>query len=201
MDFLKEILGDELYNQVAEKINAHNGNAENKDKQIKIGNLGGGDYVSKAKHEALQALHDGKVSELETANTLIADLKKSAKGDEALQSKVSTYETQVAQLQEQLRQTQIDSGLKIAFLKAGADDIDYLTYKAKNNGDPLELGEDGKIKGVDNLLSSLKTHFPGQFKKADSGFKVDPLPLPKGDPGKAEPTSLAEALRMQYENK
>lgn len=195
MDFLKEILGEELFKQVAEKINAHNGNEANKDKQIKIGNLGGGDYVGKAKHEALQALFDGKVTELETANTLIADLKKSAKGDEALQGKVTAYETQVAQLQEQLKQTQIDSGLKIAFLEAGASDIDYLTFKAKSGDKALELAEDGKIKGVDDLISGLKTQFPNQFKKADGGIKVEPNPLPKGEPGGM---TKADFMRKPY---
>lgn len=29
MEFLKEVLGEELYNQMAEKINAHNGNEAN----------------------------------------------------------------------------------------------------------------------------------------------------------------------------
>lgn len=42
MEFLKEILGEELFNQVASKINEHNGNEANKDKQIKVANLGSG---------------------------------------------------------------------------------------------------------------------------------------------------------------
>ena len=33
MEFLKEILGEELYKQFEEKINAHNGDEANKDKQ------------------------------------------------------------------------------------------------------------------------------------------------------------------------
>lgn len=202
MDFLKEILGEELFAQVAEKINAHNGNEANKDKQIKLANLGGGDYVSKAKHDALQALFDGKSTELDTANTLIADLKKNAKGDEALQGKVTAYETQVAQLQAQLKDTQIESGLRIAFMEAGGTDIDYLIYKAKtaNDGKPLELGEDGKIKGVDDIVSGLKTSSPAHFKKA-SGVKVEENPLPSGGKREEAPQTLADALRMQYENK
>lgn len=193
MDFLKEILGEELFAQFAEKINAHNGNEANKDKQIKVANLGGGDYVSKAKHDALQALHDGKVTELETANNLIADLKKTAKGDEALQGKVTAYETQVAQLQAQLIQTQIDSGLKIAFMEAGGTDIDYLIWKAKQ-GKTLELGEDGKIKSIDDLISGLKTSDPNHFKKADV-VKVEENPLPNG---KAGGMTRAEFMRKPY---
>lgn len=201
MDFLKEILGEELFAQVAEKINAHNGNEANKDKQIKVANLGGGDYVSKAKHDALQALFDSKDQELTAANGLIEGFKKSAKGNEELQGQITTYQDQVKQLQAQLVQTQIDSGLKIAFMEAGGTDIDFLIWKAKqgNDGKPLELGEDGKIKGIDDLISGLKTSAPNHFKKA-GGVKVEENPLPSGNGSKEAPQTLADALRMQYEN-
>ena len=62
MEFLKQILGEELYAKVAEKVNAFNGNEANKDKQIKIANLGTGEYIGKGKYDALQALLDGKTN-------------------------------------------------------------------------------------------------------------------------------------------
>ena len=202
MDFLKEILGEELFAQFAEKINAYNGNEANKDKQIKLANLGGGEYVSKAKHDALQALFDSKDQELTAANGLIEGFKKSAKGNEELQGQITTYQDQVKQLQEQLKQTQIDSGLKIAFMEAGGTDIDFLIWKAKqgNDGKPLELGEDGKIKGIDDLIGGLKTSAPNHFKKA-GGVKVEENPLPAGGKREEAPETLADAIRMQYENK
>lgn len=203
MEFLKEILGDDLYNQIAEKINAHNGNEANKDKQIKIGNLGTGEYVSRGKHDALQALFDGQKTELESANGLIAELKKGTKGNEELQGKISGYETQVADLQKQLQETKTKSAVKVALLSEKAIDIDYLTYKLneklKAEGKTLELDENEKIKGWDDLLSGLKTQHPTQFETAKNS-KVDPNPLPDGDQRKTEPQSLADALRMQYEN-
>lgn len=203
MEFLKEILGDDLYNQIAEKINAHNGNEANKDKQIKIGNLGTGEYVSRGKHDALQALFDGQKTELESANGLIAELKKGTKGNEELQGKISGYETQVDDLQKQLQETKTKSAVKVALLSEKAIDIDYLTYKLYENlkaeGKTLELDENEKIKGWDDLLSGLKTQHPTQFETAKNS-KVDPNPLPDGDQRKTEPQSLADALRMQYEN-
>ena len=201
MDFLKEILGEELFQQVSEKVNAHNGNEANKDKQVKVANLAGGDYVSKAKHDALQALLDGKVTELDTANGLIADLKKSVKGDEALQGKVTTYETQVAQLQEQLRQTQIDSELKIEMLAAGAksDDIDYLIYKLNSKGEKLELGDDGHIKGVTEMIEGLKVQHPSQF-DAKVKVKVDPMRLPETN-DKETGLTKEEFNRMGYKSR
>lgn len=201
MDFLKGILGEELFAQFAEKINAHNGNEANKDKQIKIANLGGGEYVSKAKHDALQALFDSKDQELTAANGLIEGFKKSQKDNEAVQGQITAYQDQVSQLQAQLKQTQIDSGLKIALMEAGGNELDFLIWKIKNDaGKPLELGEDGKIKGIDDLISGLKTSAPNHFKKA-GGVKVEENPLPSGKERVDEPQTLADAIRMQNENK
>ena len=203
MDFLKEILGEELFNQVTEKINAHNGDEANKDKQVKIGNLGGGEYVGKAKHDALQQLLDGKTSELDKANTLIADLKKSAKGDEGLQQKVTDYETQVATLQAENARIKTVNAFKFDLLEAKAVDIDYLLFKAeeklKAEGKTLELDESGKVKGIDDLISGLKTQFPTQF-EAGSKLKVEPNPLPK--PGTDLPTVTKEDFaKMGYDSR
>lgn len=68
MEFLKEILGESLYAQLEQALNAYNGNEANKDKQVKLANLAGGEYVGKGKYDALQTLLDGKTAELETAN-------------------------------------------------------------------------------------------------------------------------------------
>lgn len=201
MEFLKEILGEELYNQFIEKVNAYNGDEAHKDKQIKLANLGGGEYVSKAKHDALQALLDGKETELSTANGLIEELKKGTKGNEELQGKITGYETQVSQLQEQLKQTQLESAVKVALLAAHANDLDYMTFKLKNAGE-LELDDKGNVKGIDDMIKNLKTQYPNQF-DADGGKGggVEPNPLPGGGGGhETEPKTLAEALAMQYEN-
>lgn len=182
MEFLKEILGEALFNQVAEKINAHNGNEANKEKQIKIANLGGGEYVGKAKHDALQAQFESRGQELTNANNLIAELQKAAKGDEALQQKVTEYQNQAVQLQQKLNDTLIDSGLRIAFMEAGGIDIDYLIYKAKNGEKKPELGEDQKIKGIEDIVSGLKTSSPNQFESGTGGRKVlGGKGLPGGD--------------------
>lgn len=202
MDFLKEILGEELYSQVAEKINAHNGAEANKDHQIKLADLGSGEYVGKAKYDALQALLDGKGAELDQANNLIGELKKASKGDATLQSKITDYEGQIQTLQQQLAQTQVESALKISLLEAGGADIDYLMFKAqhRDGGKPLELGEDGKIKGVDDLISGLKTQCPAQFKQSKpSGVKVEANPLPGSKP--APTLTKEEFSKMGYQSR
>ena len=151
MNFLKEILGEELYSQVESKVNEYNGNEANKDKQIKIGNLGTGEYVGKGKYDALQELVNGKETELKSANDLIAELKKGTKGNEELQKKIGDYDVQVAELQSQLQETKIKSALKVALLSEKAVDVDYLTFKLneklKEKGEAIEHDENENIKG------------------------------------------------------
>lgn len=207
MEFLKEILGDDLYKQIEEKVNAHNGNEANKDKQIKIANLGGGEYVGKGKHdseiEKLNGLLSGKETELETANKLIADLQKATKGNEEMQGKFTDYQNQVAQLQAQLAETKIKAALKVALLSEKAMDIDYMTFKVneklKGEGKSLELDENENIKGWDDLLSGLKTQFPTQFEKAN-GVEIDANPLATTDNNRFGVTK-EEFAKMGYQSR
>ena len=203
MEFLRAVLGDELYKQIESKINEYNGNEANKDKQVKIANLSSGEYVSKGKYDGLSEQLTGKQSELDKANGLIAELQKATKGNEDLQGKISTYETQVADLQAQLTENKLKSAIKVALLSEKAVDVDYLTFKLneklKEKGEKLELDENDNIKGWDSQLEGLKTQFPTMF-EAGQKKKIDENKLPDGDPdSKTEPKSLEEALRMQYE--
>lgn len=179
MEFLKEILGEELFNQLTEKINAHNGDEANKEKQIKIANLASGEYVGKGKYDALQEALNGKDTELTNANNLIAELKKASKADEGMQQKIAEYEKENERLQAELQDTKVKSAIKVALLSEKAVDVDYLTFKLneklKEDGKSLDLDENDNIKGWDNMLSGLKTQFPTMFETSDAnngGFRV-----------------------------
>lgn len=124
----------------------------------------------------LKTDHDGKLAELTEAQNLIAELKKSTKGQEDLQGKITAYETQVAQLQAELEQTKLDAAIKVELLSSKALDVDYLTFKLKEKGE-LALDESGKIKGWDDKIAALKTQFPTQF-EAEGSKKVIENKLP-----------------------
>ena len=113
----------------------------------------------------LKADHEGKLTELTEAQNLIAELKKSNKGNEALQQQVSEYEGRMAQLQAELAQTKLDAEIKVELLSSKALDVDYLTFKLKEKGE-LALDENGKIKGMDDKIAALKTQFPTQFESS-----------------------------------
>ena len=171
MDFLKTILGDELFSQLQAKINAYNGDEANKEKQLKLANLAEGGYVSKDKHGALETEKNSIQTQLNEANTLIETLKKSNKADEALQAKVSEYESKIGELTAELNNAKINNAVQLAIRDAGGLDADYLAFKLK------EKGDDGKIKDIANKMSELKTQLPNQF-KGEQNLKVNPQPLP-----------------------
>lgn len=201
MEFLKAILGDELYGTVKEKVDAYNGNESNADK-VKLANLAGGEYVSKMKYDDIISQMTAKQTELDGANGLIAELKKTEKGNEELQAKISGYETQVSELEAELNEAKVKSALKVALLSEKATDIDYLTYKLeeklKADGKTLELDDNENIKGIDDLMSGLKTQFSTQFETAGAG-KVDVFDLEKGQSTKA--ITKAEFDKMGYKAK
>lgn len=133
---------------------------------------------------------------------LIEQLKKDAKNDEALQGKITAYETQVANLQKELDETRLESAIKVALMNAKTDDVGYMAFKLKEGG-ALELDEDGNIKGIDEKISNLKTQFPTHFDSENNPGprEIDPKPLPEGDHNNdVQPKNLADALRMQYED-
>lgn len=205
MEFLKAILGEELYQQIEAAINSHNGNEANKDNQIKLANLATGEYVGKGKYDALNELLKGKDTELTTANGLIAELKKGTKGNEELQGKISNYETVVVpQLQQKLQEVREKSAVKVGLLAEKCTDVEYATYKLmeklKAEGKTLELDDNDVIKGWDDLVSGLKTQLPAHFESTSSKrYQERRLPGDQDHDGGSEPKSLAEALRMQYE--
>ncbi len=199
MDWLKEILGEELYNQLVAALNMHNGKPENKEKQVKLADLGKGEYVSKEEYSALETDKGNLAEQLKTAQGLIEDLKKGTSDNETLQGKIGEYETTIATLQKQLKQEKLDSAVKIALLESNCKDVDYIIFKLKEKGE-LALDDSGKVKGMEDKLAALKTQFPDQFASSKPN-RVDENRLPPSDGDRAgEPKDLAEALKMQYEN-
>ena len=207
---MKDVLGEELYKQVQAKIDEQNSKEEDKLKHVRFADLSEGNYISKEKYdsetERLNGLITGKDTEIGNANKLIEELKKASKGDEGMQQKISTYETENARLQQELEETKVSSALKVALLSAKTDDTDYMTFKIKEmlkeKGEELKIDDDGNIKGWDDMLTTLKTQFPAHFESSEGGSRqIIENKLDKGDPagGSAEPKDLAEALKQQYE--
>lgn len=133
---------------------------------------------SKSKIDELTEQLGIKTKESDEANKLIAELKKSNQGNEELQGKIGTYETQLAQLQAENEALKLDNAIKVELLgaKAKSDDLDYLMFKIKQNNDKLSLTEKGELKGFN--VEEVKTAYPSNF-EVESKKKVDVNNLPK----------------------
>lgn len=148
------------------------------------------------RYSKLKTDHDNLVAQHGESTKLIEQLKAGTKDSEALQGKITSYESTIASLQEQLKQTKIDSAIQIALLGAKVTDVDYMTFRLKEKGD-LELDEQGHIKGIDDRLAGLKTQFPNFFESASEQreLQVHTLHDRKQDNGGM---TKAEFLRKPY---
>ena len=187
---LQELLGEELFSQVQAKLDEVNAKETDKLKHVRYADLSEGNYVSKLKYDDIAGQLEGKET----------------KGNEELQGKITTYESDIANLQAELQETKIKSAVKVALLSEKAVDVDYLTFKLneklKEKGESLELDENENIKGWEDKLSGLKTQFPKMFETTgDDGYQVlGDNRLKEGDKRNTTPTK-EQFLNMSYEQR
>ena len=86
------------------------------------------------------------------------------------------YKTEADRLKQELAESRKESAVKLELLKAGVKDIDYMMFKASDLD--IKLDEDGKVKGISDILDQLKTQFPSQFEHSQLK-KVEANKLPK----------------------
>lgn len=145
----------------------------------------------------LKTQNEGVNKQLTEAQALIEEMKKSTKGQEGLQQKITNYEQQVAQLQAELTQAKLDAEIKVGLLAEKALDVDYLTFKLKEKGE-LALDENGKIKGWEDKVAALKTQLPTQFETAGSKQIIENK-LPGGD--KDNTVTKESFAKMGYQDR
>lgn len=143
----------------------------------------------------LKGDYDALTKQHGESTNLIEQLKKDNAGNAGLQQKITDYEKNIADLTAENEQLKIDSALKIALLEAKVSDVDYLTFKIKEKGE-VKLGDDGKIKGIDDTIAALKTQFPQHF-ASESKKKIDENKLPNGD-GNGDGMTKKELLSKPY---
>lgn len=212
MEFLKAIYGDKAltYEELDQAIKAHNGDEANKDNQIKIGNLGTGEYVNKGKHDNLQALLDASKGDVQTLTETIESLKKGKVDAETLQQKVAEAEKLLEESKAREVELKVKYALDVAMLAEGVkkENAELLAIalerKLKEKGEILELDENDNIKNLKDKLDGLKTQFPTMFESAsggDDGLKVlDPNKLKQSDKRNIVPAK-EQFRQMSYEER
>lgn len=188
MDFLKDVFGTEAltYDQLAEKLKDS--------KDIKLGNLAGGAYVSKDKHAALETERDGLKKQLETAATEIKSYKdldvdgikqKAADWETKYNTDTQTLKDQLAATEYGFAVQQAVSGVKFTSESAKKAFVADLTAKKL----PLQ---EGKLLGLEDFRKEYAASDPGAF-IPDDGSKT-PV-ASKGGTGGNLPAASTDALR------
>ena len=189
-DFLK---GLGLEDEVIDKIMAENG------KDIE---------AHKGSNDKLTSDLEAKTKEHSEALKLIEQLKGENAGNEKLQNSIKDYETKLATLTAENEQLKIDKAVEVALLenKAKASDIDYLMFKLKADHKDLSLDENGKVKGIDDIVSGLKTSYANNFESV-SKKTYEPNKLPQGKntneitKEQFDKMGYSEKLKLYSENK
>lgn len=136
----------------------------------------------------------------------IEELSKGVKSNEELRLKQAEYEQKIKDLEAENQEIKINSSLKQALLQEKAKDIDYLTYKIKNeyqnSKTPFEFNADGNLKGLDEIIETVKKQHINLFETQAITKDVEVLNVGKGDSNaEQEPKNLMEALKEKYRQK
>lgn len=184
MEFLKEALGVDLYNQVAEALKGH-------EKDIKLANLATGDYVSKGKYG----------SDLQARDTRIAELTKEVQDYDGVD--VKKLQQDVADWQKKytddIEAERIASKVQLAVAKSGARSEKALLGML--DFDKITIGDDGEVKGLDEQIADIK-------KEDDFLFAEAPKPKNQvklggshdNNPQTPEITTIEDAVKDFYKD-
>lgn len=154
------------------------------------------------RYKKLKGEHDTLTTQYGESAKLIEQFKAGAKDNEALQSKITTYESTIADLTKQLENQRVESAMdrKLASAGAKAEDLDYLKFQWRKKGE-ITLDDNGEIKGGDDVIAGLKTQHPVQFESAGKQRELEPHKLPDGDKGNGGTITKEDFNKMGYNSR
>jgi len=141
LEFLKEVLGDQ-YDAFVNAVKTYNEKPENKDKQVKLGNIASGDYVSKEKYD--RSVNDANTynTQLQTAQTKLEEFNDVDVNDlkTQIQTLTNDLKTQKTNYENKIAERDFTDSLKAAITTAGGKNakaimalLDLDTLKASKN--------------------------------------------------------------------
>lgn len=177
MEFLKEILGDDLYEQVKTKVSSYNEKAD-KDKRVSIANVNSDEYVTKAKYSQLETDLNNTKTSLSTAQNTIEDLKKSNGDNATLQQKIAEYETEKANLEKAHKETTEklikESAIKDALYNEKAKHPELLLGKFDLSKILLDEKGEKVVSGILEQMKSNKETYKDLFGEAEQSGQQQP---------------------------
>lgn len=165
MEFLKEILGEELYSQTKEKVDSYN--QEHKDKPMKLVNLSEGNYVSKDKFDTKETEVNNLKTQIEDANKEIQSYKDM--DIDSIKESATNWETKYNDLVKEQKEAK-EKSIREERTNAFFNDVKFASESAKAgviaqfNAKEFNYDEESKkFQGASEWLEELKTKDTGAF--------------------------------------
>lgn len=204
MEFLKAIIGDELYTQFEAAVKAYNEKPENKDKPVKLADLSSGEYVGKGKYNTLETEISNLKEQIKTNEGTIATLKNANKDNETLQQTIKTHETTIETLKTtyegKLKELTINNAIQAKLTDAKYPEL----IVGKFDKSKLSLSEDGtQVYGIDEQLTVIKERYKDLFTPVITGkepYNKDKNPTGVKNPWSKEHFNLTEQAKILREN-
>ena len=155
---LKELLGEELYDQVMAKL-AEDKN--NKNIELLVNDKKENTYIPKSRFDTViqqkKALGD-KVDELEIQ---IEEISNSSEDVEAIKTQLAEAQTKLSDAKTEVQNIKKDAEIKLAIASSGAKKSDLIAKLL--DASKVTLKEDGTVEGLKEQLESIKQDVPELF--------------------------------------
>lgn len=191
---LKELLGEELYNQVMTKAG---------DKKLAVVN--DGNWFPKEKFDEVNTAKKQAESDLKERDKQLTDLKKSTGDNQALQDQITQLQadnkTASDKYEADVKALRVTTALKLA-LAADTHDPDLVAGLLDR--EKIELDESGNVKsGLDDQIKSLRESKAFLFaeKKEDKGPVFKGAKPPEGKDKEGNPTDLGSNFAKEANSK
>lgn len=191
MDELKKLLGDELYNQVVEKLG---------DKKIAI--VSDGNWFPKDKFDAVNNDKNTYKKQIDDLNIELGKLQVKLKDNDDASETIEGLKKQIQDKETELVNIRKANAIKLEALKANPNDVADIIPHLKQ--DVITVSENGTVTGLSEQLEALKESKPYLFKevepKGTGGSKGAGFKGKKESAGDSIAQKLIEQRKQQAEN-
>ena len=163
IDFLKPVLGDDLFTQVSEKLNAATG--------ITLANIADGSYVPKAKFDEERTKAKNLNTQVNTLTAQLSEAQQKAGSVDSLNQQIAKLTQDVTDRDNKLSSLSTDYDIKDALRAAKARDVDIVFGLLDRS---KITSKDGKLLGADEQIKAIRE---------SKGFLFDTDEKPSGRAG------------------
>lgn len=176
---LKEILGEELFNQVNEKLGDN-----------KIAVVSDGTWIPKSKFDEINEQKNTYKGQIDTLNGQIKDFEKSAKGNDELLAQIEKFKGDNEALNGKIKDITLDSAIKLGLVNNKAKYADLLAGKIDKS--KLQIDDKGNVTGLDEQIKTLHEGYKDLFEPT--------APVIPGNPGGNPPGVNNNPNNVDYRN-